>query len=312
MPYGFAKRLQTFVSSNDLTQRSAEEEKRPFMTQLKPARITVKSRPQARLRSNIEKNLLAYAAAATAAGVGVLACPPMAEGKIVYTPAHVNLQGGTPFSLDLNHDGKVDFFLLLGGSVGAGGTAVGALSACHRPFRGTKGYICVSSTGASNSLNAVRITQSGREVAAALRAGAKIENGDRFQDKVAVAMGDVVWETFTSVGTRWSGAWVNGGKGVKNRYLGLKFEIDGKFHFGWARLTVTTTGKHDFTATLTGYAYETVPGKSIIAGKTHGKDAEQAIDASAGAPEPATLGMLALGAPGLLIWRRDEHSATTR
>jgi hypothetical protein len=27
------------------------------------------------------------------------------------------------------------------------------------------------------------------------------------------------------------------------------------------------------TATLTGYAYETIPNKSIIAGKTHGKNA---------------------------------------
>jgi hypothetical protein len=148
----------------------------------------------------------------------------------VYTPAHVNLQGGKPFSLDLNHDGKVDFFLLLGGSVGAGGTAAGALSACHRPFRGTKGYLCVSSTGASNSLNAVEITKSPQEAAAALRAGAKIENDDRFQDKVAVGMGDVIWETFTSVGTRWSGAWVNGGKGVKNRYLGGNDNRETRFH----------------------------------------------------------------------------------
>jgi hypothetical protein len=198
------------------------------------SRITAKNRHLVRVNSKLEKHLIAYAAVATAAGVGILVGPPLAEGRIVYTHANVNLQGNHPFPLDLNHDGKVDFFLLLGGSIGAGGTAVGALSVCHRPFLGTKGdYICVSSTSAPNSLNAVRVANgSQHEAAAALRAGAKIQNGDRFRFKVAVGMGDVVWETFTSVGTRWSGAWVNGGKGVKNRYLGLKFKINGKFHFG--------------------------------------------------------------------------------
>ena len=69
----------------------------------------------------------------------------------------------------------------------------------------------------------------------------------------------------------WTGPWLNGGKGVKNRYLGLKFKINGRCHFGWARVTVTITS-NDFTATLTGYAYETISGKGIVAGKTKGPD----------------------------------------
>jgi hypothetical protein len=273
-------------------------------------------RKTANLSESVHHQLNMYALAASAAGVSLLALAPSAEGKIVYTPAHVNLPGGQPFPLDLNHDGKVDFFLLLGGTVGAGGTGVRALSACHRPFRGTKGYICVSSTSASNSLNAVRVTKtSQREAAAALRAGAEIQRGDRFRDKVAVGMGDVVWTTFTTGGTRWSGAWVNGGKGVKNRYLGLKFKINGMFHFGWARLTVTTTGKHDFSAALTGYAYETVPNKPIIAGKTKGPKEvdDQPAPATLTTPtrKPASLGLLAMGSPGLSIWRRKESLDAT-
>jgi hypothetical protein len=168
-----------------------------------------------------------YALAASAAGVSLLALAPTTEAKIVYAPAHLNLQGNHPFPLDLNHDGKVDFFLLLAGSIGTGGTGVTALSACHRPFLGTKGdYICVSSTSAPNSQNAVRVTNTTqREAAVALRAGAIIKKGDLFRDKVAVGMGDVIWLTFSSTHTRWSGDWVNGGKGVRNRYLGLKFKI---------------------------------------------------------------------------------------
>jgi hypothetical protein len=45
--------------------------------------------------------------------------------------------------------------------------------------------------------------------------------------------------------------------------------ISRKVHFGWTRLTVTTSAK-TFTATLTGYPYETIPNTSIIAGKTKG------------------------------------------
>jgi hypothetical protein len=80
------------------------------------------------------------------------------------------------------------------------------------------------------------------------------------------------------------GQWANGGKGVKNRYLGLKFDIQGKVHFGWARLGYSASTR---TFTLTGYAYETIPNKSIIAGKTRGRDET----------EDVSLGALAAGAP---------------
>ena len=71
------------------------------------------------------------------------------------------------------------------------------------------------------------------------------------------------------------GPWVGKGKGVRNRYLGLKFVIHGKVHYGWARLSVTL-GHHrqygDVSGTLTGYAYQTIPNKAIITGKTKGQD----------------------------------------
>jgi len=102
---------------------------------------------------------------------------------------------------------------------------------------------------------------------------------------------------------------VNEGKGIKNRYLGVKFQIQGRFHFGWARITVTTTS-NSFTATLTGYAYETIPGKGIIAGKTKGveeiDDQRIASTLSALQQQPATLGVLAFGARGLSIYRNED------
>jgi hypothetical protein len=86
------------------------------------------------------------------------------------------------------------------------------------------------------------------------------------------------------------GPWVGKGNGVANRYLGLKFVIHGKVHYGWARLSVTL-GHHwqydDVSGTLTGYAYETLPNKPIITGKTKGEDVIMF--------QPDSLGWLARG-----------------
>jgi hypothetical protein len=100
-----------------------------------------------------------------------------------------------------------------------------------------------------------------------------------------------------------NGPWLN----VKLAYLGLKFVIKGKAHFGWARVKLSHNMYSPIQATLTGYAYETIPGKGIIAGATKGPDdPEPTAFFNAPASEPAALGTLALGAPGLSIWRRKE------
>ena len=59
-------------------------------------------------------------------------------------------------------------------------------------------------------------------------------------------------------------------------------------------------------ALLTGYAYETVADTPIIAGATSGPDAEVNPQGLAPGRAPATLGLLAMGAPGMSIWRREE------
>ena len=59
------------------------------------------------------------------------------------------------------------------------------------------------------------------------------------------------------------GNWLN----VTNRYLGFSFKINGKTHYGWARMNVQIKGLR-IVGTLTGYAYETIPNKSIMAGRT--------------------------------------------
>jgi len=91
-------------------------------------------------------------------------------------------------------------------------------------------------------------------------------------------------------------------------------------HYGWARLSVSVPHPFDIVATLTGYAYETKPGKSIKAGQTKEADPTNEDFGSSASltntiqekSQPATLGALAMGAPGLSIWRRKQRAESTQ
>jgi hypothetical protein len=89
---------------------------------------------------------------------------------------------------------------------------------------------------------------------------------------------------------------------------GIKFLINGEVHYGWARLSITKS-----YYLLTGYAYETVANKAIPAGEEGGADGHAAAQPAELMKEPAspmaTLGMMARGAGGLELWRREEDAA---
>jgi hypothetical protein len=232
-----------------------------------------------------------YALAASAAGVSLLALTPPAEAKIIYTPAHRVIGPHDSYNIDLNHDGTTDF------------TIANSVSACtdfcffelrQRPAAGNSalGYILGS----------------GFLLDSALKSGALIGSRRPFK-KGTAAMAVARANVYTSNKTIAYGPWVN----VKDRFLGLKFQINGKSHFGWARLMVKLS-KTKITAILTGYAYETIPGKSVKAGQTKeaADDGANELSVSASlthstpAKQPATLSLLALGSTGLSIWRREQ------
>jgi hypothetical protein len=223
------------------------------------------------LNAMLDKKLTAYVLAAGAAGVSLLAAQP-AEAEIVYTPANTAIGPRSSIELDLNHDGVNDFLL-------------------SRWLYGNGSHLTVDQQAPANGILGH---------GAALPAGVRIGPKGAFVGYASMASDVTIsGESFSD------GPW----KDARNRYLGLKFSINGEAHYGWARLTVTAKG--GISATLTGYAYETVANRPILAGQTSGSEVAVAIDPQkelAPSQPCATLGMLARGADRLAIWRRDENA----
>jgi hypothetical protein len=252
------------------------------------------NRERAELGRDLERRLRSYAAAAkgitknwdkvalaaSAVGVtgfGMLASLPL-EAEVVYTPADIHVfrsRTGISFaSVDLNNDGQADFqfMALWGANFSSGADTV---------------YSFLRVYGNTPSNQALSTS---RGLKAALPGGAQIGPAEQFGPNGLLASCDVFGgKPFNS------GNWVN----VTNRYLGVKFQISGETHYGWIRMTERCND-----ATITGYAYETVPNRPLFAGSAAATRLEPLFPTPS-APQPASLGSLALGAPGLAIWRRE-------
>jgi hypothetical protein len=234
-------------------------------------------RTPSRISDSLHHQLNMYAIAAGAAGVSVLALMQPADAKIVYTPTHHVIGENEKYSLALDHK-NANFIIAnsrcIGGSAGCTSWSVARLTASQASTRWTSGNQVVG----PHSSGIGRVS--------ALRKGARISKGRSF-----VRFGYMEREFRQTSTTLW-GDWDN----VTGRYLGLKFKIGGEFHYGWARLNVRVLKKElDINTTLTGYAYETIPNKPIIAGKTKGPDVTTAKDVS--------LGHLARGSSAIPAWR---------
>lgn len=252
--------------------------------------------PDGKLPDWVDKQLTSYALAASAAGVSLLALTVPASAKIIYTADHRVIGLTDRVNLDLNHDGKTDVTIFE-----------------SRRSTTESGQIThlLASAAASNRIKAYRYftsIRSGLNFASAVRKGQPIGGSQtRFGYGGRNTM---AWANTSPGGGQTGGAWGNIVL-LPYRYLGIQFQIDGKTHYGWARLIVKCSGV-DITATLTGYAYETVPNKRIIAGQKSGPDdGAETRNASAQAkPHPPTLGWLAQGAAGLGGWRQKGSAPT--
>jgi hypothetical protein len=241
-------------------------------------------RTPANLSDSTNRKLNMYALAASAAGVGMLASTLPAEAKIVYTKMRVEISPQSRIlNLDLNHDGVGDFTL---SNVGG--------------------------NGYKNFLEVLPGVQ-GNAIWGAGKYASALDPGVRIGPKGLFQAGHSIMAAEPSCYYYCSNLSVGPWKNTTSRYLGLKFLINGEVHFGWARFNVTI--ERGFRsgavyAALTGYAYETVPNRSIVAGETKGPNSivgtrlPDPVTPGKAQRTTATLGMLARGAQVLDIWRK--------
>jgi len=216
---------------------------------------SARPRDTAHLSDSVHRRLNSYALAATAAGVSVVALTPLAGARIVYTPVHKLVRINHEVPIDLNHDGIHDF---------------GVFNLTHNSTTPFGSYLRAEPLNSGNQIWVQRTNRG--YAAAALSAGIQVgPKAKQFQAGREL----MAYRSSSGASQISGGPW----KDVSKRYLGLKFLIKGKAHYGWARLDVAIAGPN-INATLTGYAYETVPNKAIVTGNT---------------ATEATLGVLARG-----------------
>ena len=222
--------------------------------------------------------LAAYALAAMAMGVGTRAAAQQPLGHIVYTPANIPIlaPGGSTIALDLNKDGIADFYIRTTGySSSNSGQFIKHEGVYETPAIGNYAI--------------------GKQ---ALHKGEIIDVGGKFRtSKVGLAVVNF-FAASGHFGSTSKGAF----KHVTDKYLGVRFRIAGQMHEGWVRLTMTQSFG-DISGAITGYAFDTVPNETgLAAGQIRSR--EESAEAPENTVQPATLGMLGLGAAGLELWRR--------
>jgi len=240
------------------------------------------------LSDTVEHRIKLYSVAAMAAGVSVLAMTQPAESKIVVTNANIAVNPGSVAYIDLNNDGINDFQL----SVAIGGYD-------HSFY----------ATLAIAPLTGGRVVGGNRgplgPYASALASNANIGPSARFSS--SVARGQITIERSNGAESGPTSTYKLYGKwgGAGTRYLGVKFLINGRVHYGWVRMTVSRTivysGAKTVSATITEYAYDTVAKAKLGAGETV---ITAPPDGTAKETGPS-IGMLALGNDGLSLWRRE-------
>lgn len=249
------------------------------------------------LSESIHQQLNMYAISATAAGVSLLALANPAEGKIVYRHVHIIIGS---YELNPAREAVAPF------------VAAGVISSWSTNLYWAR----VSFNPETFGAKFVRGAESSWSVAA-LPTGAVIGSKARWGGSRGLVA------TYGPYGGGTFKHHKGGFQFGRPAFVGFKFNIKGKPHYGWARVTARVErgfrGQEHVYAILSGFAYETIPGKAIKAGETKGPVGEPGEDAfgpGASMTDPpldsqqtASLGMLALGARGVALRRRKESAA---
>lgn len=170
-----------------------------------------------------------------------------AKAEIVYHSTDIQISYGT-YNLDVNGDGMTDFTIASttrsGGSCGMLCTVLGSTE--------------LDETPASGNGAIVGPLKSGQEI------GPKevFDGSGALMSVVEVRRYCHLHPFGCADAIVYGGSWLG-----RTGYLGLSFQVNGQTYYGWALLSCGGKGAAG-TGTLLGYAYETIPGKAILAGET--------------------------------------------
>jgi hypothetical protein len=226
----------------------------------------------------LEKNLLAYTAAASAA---LLPAALPAEAEIIYTPSNTPLaiayqnKGPVYTTLDLNNDGVPDFTFAI--------SSTAHFSSFGYTTR-AKFFLKINPNQKGNQ--AVEGQQP--VTASAVPAGVRIGPKEKFGPG-DLYMVDQTYDRYMFK-SKSLGSW----QPLEFAYVGLKVVINGEVHYGWARIKFPFPYGYQYPS-IYGYAYESASNQPISTGQT-------SESSSNNATEPASLGMLAAGAPLINLW----------
>ncbi len=164
------------------------------------------------------------------------------EALIVYTPLRTTIENDGRTQTDLNRDGVPDFLVSVVSQRFQEGRCLGRdgfmVSVTIRPLQ-PEGGIVVAFPGQVQLLPL----------------GTEIDSGSNFEL-------DRAENIFRYIGCPADRNFAG--------YIGQQFVVNGNVRYAWAYMTVQMTSGYTVLVTVTGYAYETIPGLSIVTGQLVG------------------------------------------